>query len=117
MATTDHVNVQRIGPYTKGEIPRALDITFKDLDGTVLNLTGFSADMVIIAVDKVVAGLGAGASTIPTPLLGLARYAITAADVAVAGMFRAQMWADAGTTRYASDVFEYIVEDITENPF
>ncbi len=118
MATTDHVKVQRIGPYTKGEIPRPLDITITDENDVAIDLTGFTADMVIEAVDQTIAGLGAGTSTVQSPeTAGVTRYVWLAADFTTAAQYRAQMWVNKAGTRYASDVFEYVVEDLTENPF
>ena len=120
MAVTDHVNVQRIGPYTKGEVPRPLDITFKDELDVVLDLTGFTLiGFKIEAVDQVVAGLGAGTSEFISPeTAGVTRYTWVAADFVTAGLYRAQMWVEATTpaARYASEVFEWVVEDLTENP-
>ena len=117
VAATDFVNVQRIGPYTKGELPRPIDITIEDELGVVIDLTGFDADVVIDSIDQTVPGLGVGAATVVTPLSGLTRYTWTAVDIATAGLFRLQMWVDKSGTRYASEVFEYFVEDLTENPF
>ena len=117
VAVTDFVNVQRIGPYTKGELPRPIDITIEDELGVVIDLTGFTADVVIVAVDQTVAGVGVGTATVITPLAGLTRYEWTAADFTTAGLYRLQMWVNKVGTRYASEVFEYFVEDLTENPF
>ena len=120
MAATDSVAVQRIGPYTKGEVPRPLDITFKDELDVVLDLTGFaSVEFEIEAVDQTVAGLGAGTSTIESPeTAGVTRYVWDPADLTTAGLYRGQMWVQAALplTRYASEVFEWFVEDLTENP-
>ena len=120
MAATDHVAVQRIGPYTKGEVPRPLDITFKDELDVVLDLTGFTKiAFAIEVVDQTVAGLGAGTSSFQGLLTtGVTRYVWDAADLTTAGLYRGQMWVEAVTplTRYASEVFEWVVEDLTENP-
>ena len=118
VAATDFVNVQRIGPYTKGELPRPIDITIHDENDVVIDLSGFAADVVIDAIDQVVAGLGAGTSTVLSPeTAGITRYDFSAVDIATAGLYRLQMWVNKAGTRYASDVFEYFVEDLTENPF
>ena len=118
MAATDHVNVQRIGPYTKGEHPRPIDITIKDENDVVINLTDFTDQEVVIdAVDQTVPGLAAGTTSIPTPASGITRYVWDKADFTTAGLYRLQMWVEKANQRYASDVFEYVVEDLTEQPF
>ena len=118
MAATDSVPVQRIGPYTQGEHPRPLDITITDENDVVINLTDFTAQEVVIeAVDQVVAGLGAGTTSILTPAGGVTRYVWDKADFTTAGLYRLQMWVEKGNQRYASDVFEYFVEDLTTQPF
>ncbi len=118
VASTDFVNVQRIGPYTKGELPRPIDITIHDENDVVIDLTGFAADVVINAIDQTVPGLGTGVAAVLSPTTGgITRYDWTAVDIATAGLYRLQMWVNKAGTRYASDVFEYFVEDLTEQPF
>ena len=116
--TLEAQKVVRIGPYAKGELPQPLLITFKNADDTVINLTGFTADMVIVPVDHVDSGLGAGAATVESPETdGVTQYVFVAADMDTVGLFRAQMWVgDGANQRLGSDIYEYFVEEVTVAP-
>jgi len=113
---TDWLTYTRLGPFTKGEIPEPLQVTIQDVDGTAINLSGFTASFKIEAVDQTVSGLGAGTSSIPTAASGITQYAWVAADFTTAGFYRGQMWVGDGTNRYASEVYEWFVYDITDAP-
>lgn len=117
-ATRDKVPVQRIGPYTKGEIPAPLQVTFTDENGTALDLTGYSLTFRLTRVDAAVV-TPAGTAEFTSPSGGVARYTFAAGDLATAGLYRAQFWASiaGGSPRkYASDIFEFFVETVTEAP-
>lgn len=114
--TKEYVLATRIGPFTLGEKPEPLQITMQDADGAALVLTSYTAKFVIESVDATVAGLAAGTSSIPTPASGITRYVWAAADFTTAGFYRGQMWVGDGTYRYASDVFEWFVRDLTTAP-
>ena len=109
--------IVNLGVFAKGEIPEALQITIQDADGVAIDLTGMTADFVIEAVRQVVAGLGTGASTLPTPTSGITQYAWVAADFETVGTFRGQMWVGDGVAvRLGSSIYQYEVEEITTAP-
>lgn len=108
---------QELGPYTVGEIPRPIEVTFLEADGQAIDLSGFSADFVIQQVEGASAdGLGAGAATVEDAATGLTRYLWTAADCAVAGRYRGQMWVGDGSNRLASIEFWWDVLELTPAP-
>lgn len=108
------IKVNRIGPFAVDEIPQALQITFKDSNDVVIDLTGYTAEFQIIAVDQVISGLGAGTPTVESPETnGVTQYVWAAADFTTAGLYRAQMWVGNGTNRLVSEVFEWFVEEVT----
>lgn len=110
----------QLGPYSVGEIPEPLQVTFKTHDGSALDLTGYSADFVIEKVGTGAAtdsALGTGAATIPTPASGVTQYAWDAADFEYAGRYEAQMWVgNASTRRLASRKLYWDVVDVTAAP-
>lgn len=114
--TKEYIPVTRIGPFSVGEKPEPLQITLQDADGAALTLTGYTASFVIESVDETVSGLAAGTSDIVTPASGITRYTWAAADFTTAGFYRGQMWVGNGTYRYASDIFEWFVRDVTTAP-
>ena len=106
-----------LGVFAKGEIPEPIQITIQDADGVAINLTGMTAEFVITAVRQTVAGLGAGITTIPTPLSGITKYVWVVADFNTVGTFRGQMWAGTGgTLKLGSFIYQYEVEEITTAP-
>ncbi len=106
--------IVNLGVFAKGEIPEVLQITIQDADGTVIDLTGMTADFVIESVRETVAGLGTGAATIPAPTSGLTQYVWVTADMNTVGTFRGQMWVgDAVSIKLASVIYQYEVEEIT----
>lgn len=109
---------KELGPYSVGEIPRALAVTFEDADGGPVNLSGFTARFVIeqVSGDEAASGLGQGVAAITDAAAGVTEYAWTAADFATAGRFRGQMWVGDGTNRLASIEFWWDVAAVTEAP-
>lgn len=114
--TREFQPVQRIGPFAKGELPGPLQLTFKDSDGAVIPLGGYSVEMEIVAIDQVVSGLGLGAASIPTPANGITEYIWAAADMGTVGLYRSQMWVGNGVNRFGSEIFEYFVREVTTAP-
>lgn len=104
---------QLIGPYTLGEIPESLQITMLGGDGSALNLTGYTGTFRIKNIDTGTVVTGSGSASIPTPASGITQYDWAAADLNTVGTFHAQMWADDGSQRFASEVFIYCVTSPT----
>lgn len=114
-----HRRRQQLGPFSVGEKPLPLQITFTDNDGTAINLTGYAADFVIEKIDADEAtdsNLGTGVSSLPTPASGVTQYAWVAADFAFAGRYQGQMWVGNGTNLLASIEFWWDVVDVTAAP-
>lgn len=114
--TKEYISVTRIGPFTLGEKPEPLQITIQDFDGNAVSLSSYTAKFVIESVDQTVNGLGEGTSEIVTPASGITRYNWAVSDFTTAGFYRGQMWVGNGTYRYASDIFEWFVRDLTTAP-
>lgn len=116
----EELNRVRIGPFTTGEIPPLLEITFTDEDGTAISLNGCTAKFVITCVtEEGMANLGEGNSDIPDPSSsGKTTYTWDTNDMSRAGFYRGQMWVGDGQDgrRYASDLYEWWVEDATPKP-
>jgi len=110
--------IQKIGAFAKGERPLALRHTFQRNDGSVLDLSSFSLPQVeIVDVNGVLTGLGTGDVVWVTQSSGVAEYQWGDEDLANTGAFHLQMWVgDNATQRYASDIFEYYVEERTVAP-
>ncbi len=115
---TQELPVQRIGPYTIGESPISLEITFKDSLGAVLNLNGYTAKISITKADGSGDVVSAGTATVSDAPNGKTNYDWGDADVATAGHFRLQMWVNNATSgvTLASDLFEYFVRAGTTKP-
>jgi hypothetical protein len=112
--------IQRIGPYYVGEVPRTLQITIQDEDGTPIDINGWQATFQIKPVSQTIAGLGTGTAIVTDGANGVTQYQWAADDFNQVGVFRGQMWVDDGvsppTKQYASCVFEWIVYEVTEEP-
>jgi len=104
---------QMIGAYLKGEIPQALQISFKNDAGAILDLSGFTAQFEIIRIDDGVdpGNLGQGVSSVPTPSSGITQYVWHENDLLTVGMYRGIMWVGDGTNRYGSEFFEWFIRD------
>lgn len=89
-----------IGPFVTGEKPNTLSYQFLNADGTVINLTGFSARYVYrekrgTSIDR--------AATITTPTNGTVTYAWVGDEFATPGHYVSEFWVgNAGTLKYAS---------------
>lgn len=112
--------IKQIGPYSVGEIPIPLQISFVDFDGNAIDLTGYTADFVIEKIDSELStdvNLGQGAASIIVPETGgIAEYVWAEADFDNPGRFQAQMWVGNGVRRLASIEFFYDVFDVTQAP-
>jgi hypothetical protein len=110
----------QIGPYTVGEIALPLEVSFVDFSGVAVDLTGYSADMVIEKIDAPLAtdaNLGQGVAAIVAPETGgVVRYTWDEADFANPGRYQAQMWVGNGARRIASVELWYDVVDVTAAP-
>ena len=109
---------QRIGVFSKDTIPSPATHQFQDSDGAAISIDGFTVGVDIEAVDEVVAGLGAGTASVSNGSSGIMKYIWVAADFVTSARYRIQFWAQngAGTVRHTSDIFEYDVNDNTDNP-
>lgn len=112
VATETFVQQTLIGPYAVDEIPAPLQITFKDCNNVILDLSGFTPEFKIVRLDGTTpVGIGAGAATIPDPVNGLTQYEWAEIDFEEEGMYRGVMWCANGTLRYASIFFEWFIRD------
>lgn len=86
-------------PYVIGEKPSPLVYQFLDANGTVINITGWTAKFSYQERDGAAATANATISDGPN---GKAMYIFTGAEFTTAGHYRAEMWVGNGTNRYAS---------------
>lgn len=100
-----------IGPYTAGELPPPLVVTFRDSSGATIDFTQggpFTAKFIYrpyggAAVTRAAQGANA--------IDGTVTYVWVLTDFAVAGDFEAEMWVgNNGTKRYDSIRFAYQVK-------
>ena len=109
----------QLGPFSVGEKPLPLLMTFTDFDGNAIDLDGYTADFVIEKIDADEAtdsDLGSGTTTIPTPASGITQYAWHENDFQYAGRYQGQMWVGDNTNRLASIEFWWDVVDVTKAP-
>lgn len=116
--TTTFVVQKIIGPYVVDEIPPPLQITFKDCDANVIDLSsGYAVKFEIIRLGGTDPGsLGLGGSTLPDAVNGVTQYEWLNTDFQTAGMYRGVMWAANGTLRYSSIFYEWFVRDSLTTP-
>jgi hypothetical protein len=86
-------------PYVIGEKPSPLEYQFLDANGTVINITGFTAKFNYQEHDGIAVSANA---SIPTGIDGKARYTFTGNEFATAGHYRAAFIVGNGTNRYES---------------
>lgn len=112
VATETFIQQQLIGPYAVDEIPAPLQITFKDCNSTVIDLSGFTPEFKIVRLDGAdPGGLGLGSATIIDAANGVTQYEFVETDFETEGMYRGVMWCANGTLRYASVFFEWFIRD------
>lgn len=98
------MTVERIGPWTAGEIPAPLSYTFTGIDlsspsyAARLNLQRAGGD-----VEELEAQITDGSG-------GTVTYTWTDADLATTGMYWVQFWVGNGTNRFASPTYHFKVE-------
>lgn len=103
---------QDLGQFASGAVPPPIENTYKDFNGAIVDLTGFST--LVTRIDG-----PSGASLTPStptnkdadPTNGTLIYNFTSSDMLVPGFYRLQMWASNGTIKLESDVFTYEVYD------
>ena len=118
--THEFIPIQRIGPFTLGEIPLTLSVTFQDSAGNAINLTDYNAETVIEGVDDTEDLTPSGETVILDPTGGIVEYSWGESDFMTEGQYRAQIWVakDTGGERkqLASDLFEWFVRTGTSAP-
>ena len=96
-----------IGPYVVGEIPSPLEYSFLDSAGQPINLTGYTAKLVVRPTDSnTPASYGA---TVSAPLAGTVTYTWDGTELAQPGPHWAEVWVGNGTNRFASLRLEFTV--------
>ena len=117
--THEFLPVQRIGPFTLGEIPLTLSVTFEDSAGNAINLTDYNAETVIEGVDDTEDLAPSGETVIADVINGIVEYRWGESDFMTEGQYRAQIWVAKDTVerkQLASDIFEWFVRFGTSAP-
>lgn len=99
--------MKELGPFTEGEIPEPLTVTYTDAEGGALNLTGYDARWVFERERD--GALERMADVVAPAADGQARYTWVDGDLGEHGKYRAEMWVGNGTNRFASEPFEFTV--------
>lgn len=107
MSTARQPKHIRIGPYTVGEIPEDLVHQFLTHDDQPIDISGFTVKVVL-------ATAGASTGTVKTGSVvdganGQAGIDFNAGDLATAGEWWLQFWADNGVIRLSSPIHEFTV--------
>lgn len=102
-----------LGAFAAGEIPPPLVLTFRDFNGSPVDLTTFTIRAVNIESIPAHDNLGEGQITVVgDPANGQLQYAWTANDMLETGEYILQAWVYNGSNqRYASDLYQYTVYD------
>ncbi len=104
---------QELGAFAAGAIPPPFKHTFKDFDGEVVDISGFTERaMNIEAIPAVSGTLGEGTVEFTTDGEdGSVTYTWDEDDMAEQADYEAQMWVSSGTQKYESDLLTYKVYD------
>jgi hypothetical protein len=108
-ANFEPTHARRIGPFTVGEIPGDLVVTFEDDDGNAIaDISGWTVKFVgeEIGGDKF-----SEDGEVSSGTNAEAKYVWDGTLLTETGFYRAQLWIGNGTKRFASIVFEFLVED------
>ena len=89
----------QLGTFTAGEKPAPLTYTFLDFDGTVINLTGYTAKFVIKEHDGAAQTFNA---VVSAPTSGQVTYAWAGTEWPTAGHYEAEFVVGNTTNRYNS---------------
>lgn len=90
-----------IGPFVVGERPNTLTYQFLNSDGTVIDLTGFTA--VYVVREQLGSATQFAAAVDAPPTGGTVSYTWTGAEFPTPGHYVSEFWVgDGGSRRYAS---------------
>lgn len=108
---------RRLGPYKAGEIPDPLTYTFKERDGTPIDLTGCTAVVVVKRSGTDAVTLSATVDADQVANRGDVTLTWADGNLATAGSYQLEVWAgDGGDVRLASDTFRFRVERALASP-
>jgi hypothetical protein len=101
------VTTPQIGPFVVGEKPMTLLYQFQDSNGAPLNLTGYTAKIMIKERDG--AALTRAAVLSGTPTDGTVTYAWQGDEFPTPGSYEARFWVGNLAQRFASVLIEFAV--------
>lgn len=103
---------QTIGPYTQGEIPGSIEVTFLDYVGEPIPITGYTVEWRYRKAEAALATTSVRTGSVVDGPNGIADYTWVDADLDDPGYYYGQMWVYSGTTvRYASEVFAFHIKE------
>lgn len=103
---------QTLGPYTEGEIPGTIQITFLDFAGDPIPITGYTIEWRIREANADISTTQVLIGAVADGPGGIGEYTWADGNLDTAGYYYGQMWAYSGTSiRYASEVFSFHVRD------
>lgn len=100
-----------IGPYTQGEKPVPVVWTFKDEDGVVIDLTGYTAKFQYRRRSIAQDAATTADATVTTAASGEVTYTWTGSEFTDDGTYYGQFWVGDGTNRFASDRINWTVNE------
>ena len=99
-----------LGVFAAGEVPFPLEHTYKDANGTAIDMTGWSVSVTAEGPEDT-GSYGAGTVVFTDEAGGVAEYTWAATDFIDVGKYTMLLWAEDGTNRLASDLFVWEVYD------
>lgn len=99
--------MRTLGPYTTGEIPEPLVVTFTDDEDVAINISAYTAKFVIKAPGTAAVTKDA---VVTDGTAGEATYTWVEDDLETPGATTAELWVGNGTNRFASERFVFVVK-------
>jgi hypothetical protein len=107
-----------LGAFAAGEVPPPLEITFRDFEEAVVDLTGFTS--LQMNIDEELGSnnnpLGTGVIAMTDAPNGLVTYGWVRDDMFDPGEYTSQAWVDNGVNFFASDLYIYSIYDGPGSP-
>jgi len=105
-----------LGPYTAGEIPPPIVVTFKDSSGTAIDFSAAGPWAARFVYRSYGGAFITRTCTAPSASNGAVTYTWVASDMVTAGDYEGEMWVGNGTNRYDSEPLAWQVRPAVAVP-